>query len=176
MTRLLKICLVSYEFPPVFGGEGTYTYGLSKSLLERGHEVVIVTTNNRSNKRVINVPSLNITPFKLISFRYFSKKKISWLIKNGGLDIIHFTNDFFEPSLPNEARTIPLILTIHHPFYTENMKFKQIYGVSYYYFKYWFSRKIPYLKRLSNKVKITNEKTKSLIIFCPFNIIFILSY
>jgi len=154
MAQHLRICLISYEFPPEFGGEGTYTYGLFKSLLKRGHEVVVVTTNNRSVGNVISVPSLKISPFKLISFRYFCNKTISSLINNRGMDIIHFTNDYFEPIIPHEAKDIPIILTIHHPFHTENMRFKHVYGISLYYLKYWFSRKIPYLKRLNNRISM----------------------
>ena len=160
MNQSLKICLVSYEYPPVPGGEGAYTYGIFKSLLDIGHEVIVITANSNNESRIISVPTINITPFKLISFKYFSKKKISWLIKNGGLDIIHYTNDYFEPSIPPEAKDIPLILTVHHPIHTENRIFKKKYGWSLYYIKYLLLRKVPYLKMVN---RIICEKADSII-------------
>ena len=42
--RKLKICLVSNRFPPEDGGGiGTYIYNLAKSLLQRGHKIVVIT-------------------------------------------------------------------------------------------------------------------------------------
>jgi glycosyltransferase involved in cell wall biosynthesis len=39
----VRICMVTRELPPDSGGIGYYVYNLSKKLIERGHEVAIIT-------------------------------------------------------------------------------------------------------------------------------------
>ncbi|MGB9134784.1 MAG: glycogen/starch synthase, partial [Candidatus Bathyarchaeia archaeon] len=40
----MKICLLSWEFPPrIVGGIARHVFGLAKALAEQGHEVGVVT-------------------------------------------------------------------------------------------------------------------------------------
>ena len=41
----MKICIVSRSLYPLIGGSETYVYNLGEHLRERGHEVVIVTSD-----------------------------------------------------------------------------------------------------------------------------------
>ena len=67
----MKICMIlSTPFPPE-EGIGYYTYYLSHKLIEKGHEIVVITRNpwKKSKKsvieniEVINAPFIPIYPF-----------------------------------------------------------------------------------------------------------------
>lgn len=68
--KILKVCLISNEFPSLegTGGIGTYTYNLAKGLGKNGHKVFVITSN------------LNITKdkdFTIIPLKNSGKK---WII------------------------------------------------------------------------------------------------
>src|ERR1700741_1413704 len=42
----MKLLFISRDFPNMFGGVGDYTYHLSKTLSEKGHEVYVLTSND----------------------------------------------------------------------------------------------------------------------------------
>jgi len=46
----VRILLLNYEFPPLGGGAGRATYHLGQGLVERGHEVHVVTSKWRDHK------------------------------------------------------------------------------------------------------------------------------
>ncbi|MCH7833273.1 MAG: hypothetical protein IIC55_10445 [Proteobacteria bacterium] len=48
----MNICLVNNLFPPINTGSSFYTYAVAKSLLKRGHNVVVIT-NRKDNERLI---------------------------------------------------------------------------------------------------------------------------
>lgn len=115
---MTSICLVSYEFPPMTGGEGSYTYGLFTALSGLGYDVKVITTNlgggeNVDNENVIRVPTLNKTPFRLFSFAKNSKKALA----NLDVDIIHYTNDY--EFVISKNAVIPTVLTAHTPYSAE---------------------------------------------------------
>jgi len=42
----VRICYISYEYPPLFGGGiGTYIYNIARVLVCRGHQVTVITCN-----------------------------------------------------------------------------------------------------------------------------------
>lgn len=41
----MKICFISMEWPPYSGGIATYTYAAASSLIDAGHEVVVITSD-----------------------------------------------------------------------------------------------------------------------------------
>jgi len=116
----MNICLISYEFPPMVGGEGSYTYGLFKTLSELGYDVKVITTNfgidekfGIEEENVIRVPTINKPPLRLFSFAKNSKKALASL----NFDIIHYTNDY--EFVISKNVDVPTILTTHTPYLAE---------------------------------------------------------
>lgn len=64
--KLLKILVVSHEFPPIGGGGANACYHLTKGFADRGHQVTVVTANYKQlpereciqGVQLIRVPSL----------------------------------------------------------------------------------------------------------------------
>ncbi len=59
----MKLLLFTYEFPPVPGGIGRYCATLSRTLLELGHEVVVVIP------KLIKGAGSEIADAKVVSLR-----------------------------------------------------------------------------------------------------------
>ena len=55
MMKVYKICLVSDFFYPNMGGVESHLYQLAQCLLEKGHQVIIITHSyaNRTGVRMI---------------------------------------------------------------------------------------------------------------------------
>ena len=122
----LNICLVSYEFPPMAGGEGAYTYGLAKALSDSGHRVSVITAYVEGRGRVSKnkIEIIPITPIekpglKLFSFNHKAMKKIEEIYNNQNIDILHFTYDFYKITIKREKISVPIIATLHHPWSAE---------------------------------------------------------
>lgn len=121
----MRVYLISYEFPPAFGGEGTYTFELFRHLLGVGIDVRVITANQGSKHRgrkldprislikIINKPGL-----KLYSFCQAAEKKLLRINKRDPIDIIHYTNDYCGLFLPRGLEA-PFLATIHHPYAVE---------------------------------------------------------
>jgi len=122
----LDICLVSYEFPPMTGGEGAYTYGLAKALSDSGHRVSVITADVEGRRGVSKnkIEIIPITPIekpglKLFSFNLKAMKKIVEIYNNQNIDILHFTYDFYKITIKKEKISVPIIATLHHPWSAE---------------------------------------------------------
>ena len=122
----LNICLISYEFPPMTGGEGAYTYGLAKALSDSGHRVSVITADVEERRRVSKnkIEIIPITPIKkpglkLFSFNLKAMKKIVEIYNNQNIDILHFTYDFYKITIKKEKISVPIIATLHHPWSAE---------------------------------------------------------
>ena len=129
----MKICMViSASFPPK-EGIGYYTYNLSRELIEKGHEVVVITRGSwRKTKRqvidgieVIKVPFIPIYPFYLHLHRIFVKKVFKSL--ESQIDIVHIHT----PLPPLIKTSHPTIITIHTPMLTDNnyIEIRSIYSL-----------------------------------------------
>ena len=89
----MKIAMVG-QFPPHFGGVGSYIHTLSKELIKRGHEVFVITYSHKDIKdinsiHVIGARMINISGFKELSFMISSKKVLEKLVLKENIDIIH---------------------------------------------------------------------------------------
>lgn len=122
----MDIYLISYEFPPMTGGEGAYTYGLAKALSDSGHRVSVITADVEGRRRVPenNIEIIPVTPsknpgLKLFSFNLKAKKKIEEIYNNQNIDILHFTYDFYKITIRKEKISTPIIATLHHPWSAE---------------------------------------------------------
>ncbi|MBU7004732.1 MAG: glycosyltransferase family 4 protein, partial [Theionarchaea archaeon] len=116
----MKVCLVSYEYPPILGGEASYTHGLALSLHRSGVDVTVLTSDRGSSNRdregieVVRLGISNRRPFKIASFQRASAFYLSR--GTGDFDVVHQTNDYFFP-LPSR-RPVDLV-TLHHPYGAE---------------------------------------------------------
>jgi glycosyltransferase involved in cell wall biosynthesis len=69
----LKICVVTGTFHPEIGGPPTYLYPLLPALVERGHEITVVTYGNAAQEfeypyRVVRVSRRRSIPVRLLQF------------------------------------------------------------------------------------------------------------
>ncbi|MBU5474544.1 glycosyltransferase family 4 protein [Roseburia sp. MSJ-14] len=56
----MKILVVSHEFPPIGGGGANACYFLTKGLVDKGHEVTVVTANYRNMPQEEKINGVNI--------------------------------------------------------------------------------------------------------------------
>lgn len=161
---MLDICLIAYEFPPVFGGEGMYTYGLAKALSRLGCNITVITTDLGGEIRqkgedfdIIRISPLKKPFLKMLSFNIRSNKKIKEILtKQQNVDIFHYTNDYANFSLYSGLSTIA---TLHHPFAEERRACKSVSN-NIEYLRYLFRYKIPFLEFLERQ---TCKKANKLI-------------
>lgn len=150
MTSKMHICLLSYEFPPMRGGEGSYTYGLLKSLSGMGQDVRVITTGTKwRESEVIRVPVINHFPLKLYSFCRQVKKEIMKMEKKKEIDVLHYTNDYYNINIPKISA--PIVVTIHHPYVVERrIVKKELCNAGY--IRYLYSRRIHLVARAEKKM------------------------
>lgn len=117
----MKICMVlANPFPPE-EGIGNYTYHLSKKLIEKGHEVVVITRGSWSRVErefvedieVIKVLFIPIYPFYLKLHGKFVNKAFKSL--ESDIDLIHFHSPL--PPLINSMCS--KVTTVHSPMLTD---------------------------------------------------------
>lgn len=110
----MKICmLMSTNFPPE-EGIGFYVYNLSKKLIERGHEVTIITRGSFKNAfdsfdgiKIIRASFLPIYPFHVL----FQGKSVTRLIESveNQFDLLHV----HFPLTPVVKSSLPTVCTLH---------------------------------------------------------------
>ncbi len=124
MLQSLDIALVSYEFPPFGGGEGTYTYELAKLLTASGHRVTLViparehALGKEIAENIVQVRHTKISGFRLVSFARGATRVLKGLDRKGEIDLVHYTNDYGFVSSSREIG-VPVLSTIHHPHWVE---------------------------------------------------------
>jgi 1,4-alpha-glucan branching enzyme len=119
----LKVCLITFEYPPFFiGGGGVYAHKISKALVELGVEMHVITHSNclkslteeEGGLVIYRVPIVHrpLTSFASFSisllqaYKYISKKV-------GGFDVIH-GNGVDDFVLGRKLASSPRVVTIHH--------------------------------------------------------------
>jgi glycosyltransferase involved in cell wall biosynthesis len=129
----MKICMIlSVPFPPN-EGIGYYTYNLSKKLLEKGHEVVVITRGSFKKTQteifdsieIIRAPYVPIYPFYLKIHGIFVNKVLKSLESN--IDLVHIHT----PLSPFVKTSLPIITTVHTPMLTDyrQVEIKSIYSL-----------------------------------------------
>ncbi len=105
--------IISTPFPPE-EGIGFYVYNLSKKLIERGHEITVITRGSIKTQNevleginIIKVPFLPLYPFHVQFHGYFVNRMFN-SIKNE-FDIVHIHT----PLTPPLKTSLPIITTIH---------------------------------------------------------------
>lgn len=118
----MRICMViSTPFPPE-EGIGYYTYNLSKKLIEKGHQVVVITRGfwSRTEREsiddieVIKAPFIPIYPFYIHVHGMLVDKVFKKL--ESKVDVVHFHT----PLPPLIKTSLPVVTTIHTPMLSDN--------------------------------------------------------
>lgn len=113
----LNICMITREFPPKSGGIGYYVYNLSKKLVERGHQITVITRGsvNKTKKEVVDgiqlfrVPFFPLYPFHIWIHGAFVNRLFRKLEPR--LTLVHLHT----PVPPPIKTSLPLITTVHTP-------------------------------------------------------------
>jgi glycosyltransferase involved in cell wall biosynthesis len=109
--------MITRELPPDSGGIGYYVFNLSKKLIERGHEITVITRG--STKRSVREVVEGIEIFRGSFFPVYPlhiwihSAFVNALLKSLGpkLDLVHLHS----PLVPPVKTSLPIITTVHTP-------------------------------------------------------------
>jgi len=133
----MKICmLISTPFPPE-EGIGFHTYNLSKKLMEKGHEIVVITRGsiNKTKKEffdgieIYKVPFIPFYPFYIKIHGYFVNKIFKKIEKE--IDIVHIHS----PLPPYLKTKKPKITTIHTPMLIDHCTYTKLKSLHSFFSK-----------------------------------------
>ncbi len=62
----MKIIFINYEFPPLGGGAGNACYNLAKEIVNKGHDVLVVTSKFNSQSKASTIDGINIIRIPVI--------------------------------------------------------------------------------------------------------------
>jgi glycosyltransferase involved in cell wall biosynthesis len=107
--------MITPEFPPKVGGLGVYVHNLSKEMIKRGHQVVVVTRGSWKGLKadrldginVYRVPYIHVYPLLVPTHRIFQNRIFNEL--RSDLDLVHV----HQPFSPPIDTTLPMIVTLH---------------------------------------------------------------
>ncbi len=134
----MKVCLVSYEYPPRIGGEASYTHNLAVGLGNLGHKVVLVVPDDlppigggeEAMIRREAVPVMNLPLAKVGSFMFEAAKRVRRLEKERAIDLVHVTFDYPSVPLRLSGPGVPTVATVHHLHQVEALSALRIRGPS----------------------------------------------
>lgn len=89
----MKICILGH-FPPHLGGISSYTYLLTKELINRGDEVFVLTYPHEDIQDIEDIPvftapTLNIKGIRGLLFFISATFKLLWMIRKHKIDLVH---------------------------------------------------------------------------------------
>jgi glycosyltransferase involved in cell wall biosynthesis len=107
--------MITTEFPPKVGGAGVYVRNLSKELIKRGHQVVVITRGSWKGLEkarvdgieVFRVPYIHVYPLLVHTHGIFQSMIFNELRSN--FDLVHV----HQPFAPPVKTTLPMIVTLH---------------------------------------------------------------
>jgi glycosyltransferase involved in cell wall biosynthesis len=109
-TAKLRVLIVTGIFPPDIGGPATYVPALAAALLDRGHDVDVVTLGERSRRRCAN------DPFPVTSIRRALPKPIRMTLTVAALirlgwnaDLLFVNGLYLEAAVANAFLRLPLV-------------------------------------------------------------------
>mgnify|MGYP000961110802 FL=1 len=121
--------LLLFSHPWKFGGGETYVLSLAKGLVERGHNVVLVTGLVNSDLEVANVHHYQL-PFRTKNpFKYFTiYQRLKQILLKHDINIIHaqYRTAGYYGVMVERKLGIPFVLTLHDDWH--NAPFKSIHG------------------------------------------------
>jgi 1,2-diacylglycerol 3-alpha-glucosyltransferase len=121
-NKEMKIVLFSDTYPPQINGVATATYTLAKTLKDRGHEVLVVTTSLANQLRItevdgiLRIPGLTIKRLYNYKFSSIYNTKAFRAIRKYNPDVIHVQTEvgigIFGRIIAHNLK-IPLVYTYH---------------------------------------------------------------
>ncbi|NLW48835.1 MAG: glycosyltransferase family 4 protein [Firmicutes bacterium] len=121
--------LLLFSHPWKFGGGETYVLSLAKGLVEREHNVVLVTGLVNSDLQVANVHHYQL-PFRTKNpFKYFTiYQQLKQVLLKHDINIIHaqYRTAGYYGAMIKRKMGIPFVLTLHDDWH--NAPFKSIHG------------------------------------------------
>jgi glycosyltransferase involved in cell wall biosynthesis len=167
----MKILLLNYEFPPMGGGAGRATFNIARELVQRGHDVDVLTSG------IIGLSSVEdlegVTVYRVKSCRknihdcgllgafvyvFFAYFKLLKLVRKNDYDILHYF--FSMPTglltfFPGKHKKIPYIVSIRGSDVPHYDRFNRRLELIHSLLK-------PLTKRIWNKAKAVVALSKSL--------------
>ena len=115
----MRICMITSEYPPKWGGVGVVAYYLSTWMARRGHEVHVVTRKQdigyKSSHENIKIHPVKWLKAPMVFTLSFGINAIKWM-ENSGLefDIVHIhSNMALLPRRYYERSKVPIVSTMH---------------------------------------------------------------
>lgn len=115
----MRICLVSFEFPPSGGGEATYTRALATSYSKSGHDVTLIVPKvdrpietGDAGYRVVRVGLGG--PIRGARFLAGAERALDKMTGADRQDIVHVTFDYPTFLFHVRRRGVPCVATVHH--------------------------------------------------------------
>ncbi len=115
----MKICMVSSEYPPKWGGVGVVAYYLSTWMARRGHEVHVVTREQsigyRSSHENIHIHPVKWLRAPMLFTVSFGRRAVDWILSSGNdFDIVHVhSNMALLPRSCYDRLKVPVVSTMH---------------------------------------------------------------
>jgi len=108
----MKVCIVTYEYPPnIFGGAGTYAELLVRGLRKEGIDIYVVThgTTNLFNLKICRINTPDFKYWRRLFFSYYASKTLNKIKDKYDFDIVHYN----EPHIILSSLNKPIVSTIH---------------------------------------------------------------
>ncbi len=122
---MMKICMVSSEYPPKWGGVGVVAYYLSTWMAKRGHEVHVVTREQdigyKSSHDNIHIHPVKWLKAPMLFTLSFGKNAVKWMEDSGvDFDILHIhSNMALIPGKFYDRIKVPIVSTMHGTWWGE---------------------------------------------------------
>ncbi len=115
----MRICIITSEYPPKWGGVGVVAYYLSTWMAKRGHEVHVVTRSQnigyKSSHSNISIHPVKWLKAPMVFTLSFGKNAMKWMEKSGlDFDIVHIhSNMALIPRNYYKRSKVPIVSTMH---------------------------------------------------------------
>ncbi|MEE9197180.1 MAG: glycosyltransferase family 4 protein, partial [bacterium] len=118
----MKVCLLTPEFLPMWGGVGAYTYNLATQLRDEV-EIHVLTAENGAGKdetlipdgvQVHSIPTHGAAPeTSPLTFQLGVRRRLPRLAEKHGFDIVHTNHAYMSDLLLRSKKGMPTVLTVH---------------------------------------------------------------
>jgi glycogen(starch) synthase len=108
----MRVCFVSYEFPPRnLGGAGTYASLLVEGLKKRGVDTYTITRGEKTDRdqKIYRLPVRETTYWGRLFFINLALGLIDDLNRTHNFDVVHFN----EPHIVTRGPKLPMVCTFH---------------------------------------------------------------
>jgi len=108
----MKVCFVSFEYPPLnLGGAGTYASLLVEGLKKRGVDIYTITRGEKTDRdqKIYRLPVPDTTYWRRLFFMNPALNLIDDLNRKHNFDVVHFN----EPHIVTRSPKLPMVCTFH---------------------------------------------------------------